>query len=281
MVNLNEHKLKVVTSWKDYKVDPRYFVLLFLFSFTFAGIVYLGFFQSWKSIVTAVTVSVGTEIILTRLVFKVWRFPISAVITGMGVGLLISSPYLWIYALTSFLSITIKIFVRFKKGHVFNPNNVAVVLVLFFLAEYAVSTPKQWTNGFEVMIIILLLGIFATYMADRLDVVLSFLGSFTLFGLIRHFWFGAPLFAAVGPLMGASLQLFAFFMITDPKSTPSTRRERIIFAILVGFLDAIFRIYRIPNPQFYALFIISLVTIIPFRIWISKRINNKMGNLGE
>ncbi|SDN47600.1 NQR2, RnfD, RnfE family [Fictibacillus solisalsi] len=273
MINLKEQSLKIITSWKDYKVDPRYFVLLFLFSFTLAGMVYLGFFQSWKSILTGIVVSVTTEVVLTRLVHKVWRFPLSAVITGTGVGLLISSPYPWIYALTSFLSIVIKMFVRFKKGHIFNPNNIAVVLVLFTLNQYAVSTPKQWTNGFEIMMVILLLGIFATYMANRLDVVLSFLGSFTLFGLLRHYWLGAPMYAALGPLMGASLQLFAFFMITDPKSTPSTRRERILFAFLVGALDAIFRIYRIPNPQFYALSLISLLTIIPFRIWIAKRIN--------
>ncbi|WP_214483041.1 RnfABCDGE type electron transport complex subunit D [Bacillus sp. SM2101] len=281
MINLKENKLRVVTSWSEYKIDPRYFVLLFLASFTIGGQFYLDFYQKWDAVITSVSVTVLTEIILTKIFHKKWNlFPISAVITGMGVGLLVSSYLLWVYALTAFISIFLKFVIKFKKGHIFNPNNVAVVLVLFFLQEYAVSTPKQWSNGYLIMAVILCLGLIATYLANRLDVVLTFLGGFTVFGLFRHFVLGAPLFAAIGPLFGAGLQLFAFFMITDPKSTPTTRKSRIIFALLVAFVDAVFRVYRIPNPQFYALFVISLLTIIPFRIWVSKKINhNKIGEV--
>lgn len=145
-----------------------------------------------------------------------------------------------------------------------------MVIMLIALPQFAVSTPKQWTNGFGIMLFIMLLGLIVCYLANRLDSVLTFLGSFALFGLMRHYFFGAPLYAALGPLMGASLQLFCFFMITDPKSSPSTRRGRIIFAFAVAAIDAFFRIQRIPNPQFYALFLVCLLVVVPHRLWMSK-----------
>ncbi|SDZ40557.1 RnfABCDGE type electron transport complex subunit D [Bacillus sp. 166amftsu] len=262
--------LKPVISWRDYKVDPRYFILLFLFTFVCAGQLFLGFFQQWDAVFVSVTTTVLTEFIIVRVIYKKFAFPLSAFITGLGVSLLLSSHVLAIYVLTSFLAIVLKFTIRFKGGHVFNPNNLAMVVVLFLLPAYAVSTPKQWTNGFTVMALVLCLGVIACYMAKRLDIVVSYLTGFVIFALMRHYAFGAPLWAALGPLMGASLQLFSFFMITDPKSTPTTRKARIIFGLSVALIDAIFRIYNIPNSQFYALFTIAALSIIPFRLWATK-----------
>ncbi|MGN7402004.1 RnfABCDGE type electron transport complex subunit D [Cytobacillus praedii] len=276
MINVKKQSTELITSWKDYKVDPRYFLLLFLFSFFTVGQVYLGFYQTWKALIVAVTFTTLTELFLVRLLYKKWSFPLSAVITGIGISLLLSSQVLWTYAVTSILAISLKMLIRFKGGHIFNPNNLAIVLMFFFIPSYAVSTPKQWTNGIGIMILILILGLFVTYLANRLDVVLAFLCSFALFGLGRHFIFGAPILAALGPLMGASLQLFSFYMITDPKTTPNSRKARIVFAILVAFVDAIFRVYRIPNPQFYALFIICLLFSFPYRHFIKEKSSNQI-----
>jgi enediyne biosynthesis protein E5 len=261
---------KSITSWSDYKIDPRYFLLLFLASFFTAGQVYLGFFQTIDALVLSVASTTITELVIVRFMYKKWAFPLSALITGLGISLLLSSHALWPYALTGFLAILLKFLIRFKGGHIFNPNNVALVIVLFFLPNYAVSTPKQWTNGIGVMITILILGLMVTYFANRLDTVLSFLGGFFIFGLLRYLFFEEPLFAAIGPIMGASLQLFSFYMITDPKTTPKTRKARIIFAVMVAFIDAIFRISSIPNSQFYASFIIALLFTIPYRYFTKQ-----------
>lgn len=270
MRNESIDRVRVTVAWSDYKIDPRYFILLFLSTFAVAGQVYLGFFQRWDDLLAAVLVSTLTELFLYRVFKKHWAFPISGIITGIGVSLLLSSHVMWAYALTSFLAISLKYLIRLKGGQIFNPNNLAMVIMLMALPQFAVSTPKQWTNGFGIMLFIMLLGLIVCYLANRLDSVLTFLGSFALFGLMRHYFFGAPLYAALGPLMGASLQLFCFFMITDPKSSPSTRRGRIIFAFAVAAIDAFFRIQRIPNPQFYALFLVCLFVVVPHRLWMSK-----------
>ncbi|MGA5691461.1 RnfABCDGE type electron transport complex subunit D [Cytobacillus pseudoceanisediminis] len=274
--NIVNPSFKMITSWSDYKVDPRYFLLLFLASFFTAGQVYLGFFQTWDALIISVATTVLTELILTRIIYKEWKISLSPFITGIGVSLLLSSHVLWAYALTAFLSILLKFIIRYKGGHVFNPNNLAMVLMLFLLPDFAVSTPKQWTNGIAIMLLILCLGLFVTYLANRLDTVLTFLGGFFFFGLMRHFFFGAPLLAAIGPSMGASLQLFAFYMITDPKTTPGSRKARIVFALLVAAVDAVFRINRIPNPQFYALFLVCLFFILPYRYFTKPKNEQKI-----
>lgn len=273
MRNEVQNQLRTIVKWEDYKVDPRYFIVVFLALFATVGQIYLGFFQKWETVFISIAFTTGTELLLHRLKKGVWAFPLSGLITGIGISLLLSSNVLWIYAVTAVISMVLKYTLRFKGAHIFNPNNVAMVVVLLLLPQYAVSTPKQWTNGIEVMFMIMILGILVCYIANRLDSVLTFLGSFTLFAFIRHFVFGAPLFAALGPLMGAGLQLFAFFMMTDPKSTPTTRTSRIIFAFLVAVMDAIFRVYRVPNPQFYALFVICLLFLIPYRSWVSRKVD--------
>jgi Na+-translocating ferredoxin:NAD+ oxidoreductase RnfD subunit len=274
MKNLKNLNRTVITSWTDYKIDPRYFLLLFLASFFTAGQVYLGFYQTWDVLITSVICTTTTEMILVRILYKKWKFSLSAVITGIGVSLLLSSHVLWAYAMTAVLSIVLKFIIRFKGGHLFNPNNLSLVFMLLLLPQYAVSTPKQWTNGIEIMLAILLLGLFVTYLANRLDMVITFLASFVVFGVLRHLIFGAPLLAALGPIMGASLQLFSFYMITDPKTTPVTRKMRILFGFSVALIDAIFRIYRIPNPQFYALLIICFIFNIIYRV-IANRYKSK------
>ncbi|MGA5691464.1 RnfABCDGE type electron transport complex subunit D [Cytobacillus pseudoceanisediminis] len=268
---MNSSNSPSITSWSDYKIDPRYFLLVFLASYFIAGQIYLGFFQTWDAVILSVTTTTITEFLLVRIIYKKWKFPLSAIITGTGISLLLSSHELWPYVLTSFLAIFLKFTVRFQGGHVFNPNNLALVIMLFFLPQYAVSTPKQWTNGFVIMLFILLLGLIVSYSANRLDTAVAFLVGFFVFSLVRHYFFGEPLLFAMGPLMGASLQLFTFYMITDPKTTPGSRKARIIFAVLIALVDSVLRTLSITNSQFYASFLISLLFTMPYRFYSQKQ----------
>jgi len=252
------------------RLDPRYLILAFLLVFVTVGQLYLGFFQKWSAVFTSVGFAVATELFFFRL-RKIRQFPISAIISGLGISLLLSSDEGWPYALAAVLAISLKHLIRYEGRHIFNPNNIALVFMLYMLPEYAVSTPKQWTNGYEVMVLILLLGFVASYSAKRLDTVLAFLVSFVVFALGRSVFFDHPWLWSLGPVLGASFQLFTFFMITDPKTTPPTRKARIWFAVAIAFIDAIMRVLSITNSLFYAAFWVTLLVGIPYRYWRSKR----------
>ncbi|SFS54450.1 RnfABCDGE type electron transport complex subunit D [Paenibacillus sp. 453mf] len=252
--------------------DPRYFILLFLLSFTMAGQLLLGFFQDWTDVLASVVTAVVLELIIVGFRYKTWKSPLSALITGLGIGLLLSSHLTWPYILTSVLAIGIKHALRIDRNHIFNPNNVAMVIMLFFLPQYAVSTPKQWTNGWEIMFIILFFGFLAAYKAGRMDTVLAFASGYALFAGIRHWGLGEPFYYAFGPMLGAAFQLFTFFMITDPKTTPSGRNQRIWFGFAIALSDAILRVAEVNHSLFYASFLVTLLIGLPLRIW--KVMNN-------
>jgi Na+-translocating ferredoxin:NAD+ oxidoreductase RnfD subunit len=58
-------------------------------------------------------------------------------------------------------------------------------------------------------------------------------------------------------MLGAAFQIFAFSMLTDPKTTPETRRMRIVFGLAVAVLDGVLRLMNIQNSPFIALLCIS------------------------
>ena len=99
------------------------------------------------------------------------------------------------------------------------------------------------------------------YRAARSDVTYAFLLTHVgiLFG--RAFWLGDPLGVPLKQLQSGSLLLFAFYMISDPKTTPDSRIGRILFAILVAAEAAYVQsgLYR-TNGLLWSLALSSILT---------------------
>src|SRR5664279_5239157 len=70
-----------------------------------AGHLTFGILEGYKNILLSIGCSMLTELILARLVFGTWKNLSSAYITGISVGILVRSPYLWPFALTAIVSI--------------------------------------------------------------------------------------------------------------------------------------------------------------------------------
>jgi Na+-translocating ferredoxin:NAD+ oxidoreductase RnfD subunit len=115
-------------------------------------------------------------------------------------------------------------------------------------------SPGQWGSTALFGFLMACLGGLVVYRAERSDVTWAFLAFHLslLFG--RAAWLGDPLAIPVHQLSGGALLLFAFFMISDPKTTPDSRPGRILFALLVvlgaGFVQ--FRLFR-PNGLLWSL----------------------------
>src|SRR5262249_26884558 len=72
------------------------------------------------------------------------------------------------------------------------------------------------------------------YRAARRCVTFAFPGFHIALPFGRALWLGDPLSIPLHQLQNGALVLFAFFMISDPKTTPDTRLGRILFAGLVA-----------------------------------------------
>ncbi|MGB5511517.1 MAG: RnfABCDGE type electron transport complex subunit D, partial [Woeseiaceae bacterium] len=72
----------------------------------------------------------------------------------------------------------------------------------------------------------------------------------------RAVWLGDPLTIPAHQLQNGALLIFAFFMISDPKTTPDSALGRVLFATLVaGVAYVIQFIYYVPNGAIFALII--------------------------
>src|SRR5947208_14504005 len=75
-----------------------------------------------------------------------------------------------------------------------------------------------------------------------LHITLTYVAGFVALAALRHWIVGGPLLAEIAPITGPMYQLFIFFMITDPKTTVSTVRGRIIVAAAVAVAETAIRL---------------------------------------
>jgi Na+-translocating ferredoxin:NAD+ oxidoreductase RnfD subunit len=242
--------------------DPRYMVAGFLTFILLVGQIRLGFLEGLGQFFTALVVSVATELLLSRVYRREWPNPISAYMTGVSIGILVRSPVRWPYAVGSALAIAQKYAIQLRGRHLFNPSNFGLCILLLGASESVAALSKQWTNMLGVAVFVLALGGLVVARLRRLDVVVTYLACYAGLTLARGALFGASVASELGEILGPPFQLFLFFMITDPKTTPGTRPGRIAYAAAVALLEAALRTARIVHAPFYSLLVISPLFVV-------------------
>lgn len=187
---------------------------------------------------------------------------LSTIITCFGTSLLLRSDLFWIHPVIVFLVISSKFVIRIRGKHIFNPAMLGVILGINLFPHTWVS-PGQW--GFELTIGIWLLvfGLIVSGRAGISDISYAFLFfhfSFLAYRIIR---FEYQWDVLLHQFQNGALILFAFFMITDPKTIPDHKYGRIAHAFLVALVSYIWAfVYFKTNPLIWALFLVSPVVLI-------------------
>ncbi len=226
-----------------------------------------GILDGWDKLATAIAAAFIAEILLSRLLLGEWRNLSSAYISGISAGILVRSPLLWPFAFTAAIAIVSKYAIRFRGRHIFNPTNFGIVMLLLVASDSAAVLSIQWGNNMWAMLVIWIVGLFSIHKLKLFHVCASYVGAFLAFGLVRSWITGDPYLAEIAPLTGPMYQLFVLFMITDPKTTLSTTRGRVTVALLIGFVEFIFRLNEAIYAPFYALFIVGPIALIVERLW--------------
>ena len=92
--------------------------------------------------------------------------------------------------------------------------------------------------------------------ARRAETTLAFLGAYGVLLVGRALWLGDPLSIPLHQLQNGALLIFAFFMISDPKTTPNSPLGRMLFGTLVAAIAyAIQFVFYEPNGPILALII--------------------------
>jgi Na+-translocating ferredoxin:NAD+ oxidoreductase RnfD subunit len=229
-----------------------------------------GVLHGYTAIVLALVSAVATEMVLRRFLTHQPVQLASAYISGNSIAILVRSPLLWPYALGGAISIMSKYVLRVKGRHLWNPSNFGIC-VLLFLAPYAVAPLSvQWGNALWPMLIIWAVGLRVIWMAKRAHITVAYVLSFFAFALVRSLMTGSPYVTEIAPITGPMYQLFALFMITDPKTTVSSRRGAVAVACLVAFVEMLLRLAEVIYAPFYALFLVGPAALLVEMWWTSR-----------
>jgi Na+-translocating ferredoxin:NAD+ oxidoreductase RnfD subunit len=160
--------------------------------------------------------------------------------------------------------------IRWKGRHLWNPSNFAICTMLLIAPEFFSTLMTQWGNTLWPMLIVWALGAVITYRVKRFHITATYVLSFILFSFIRTQITGHPFFAELAPITGPPYQLYIFFMITDPRTTVSTKRGQIIVAFFVAVAEALFRLAHNVDAPYYALTVVGPVAMV-IDLWRQDR----------
>ena len=233
--------------------DPRYFQIAVLSTLLFFGMLSLDFGIRWQNVLAIFVTALGTQLIFTRHLSLPRFDPLSPLITSLSLTLLLRTDDVRLAACAAVIAIGSKFVMRVRNKHVFNPANVAIVSMLL-LSDHAWVSSGQWGSTAISALALSSLGFLVLTRAKRAETTVTFLIVYALLLIARATWLGDPLAIPLHQLQNGALLIFAFFMISDPKTTPDTPLGRILFAALVaGIAYTIQFVYYVPNGAILAL----------------------------
>ncbi len=241
--------------------DPRLHVAAVIITIHVLGQVGLGFAVSVPQILAAILTCAVIEVALTFRQSRSFVWPASAMLTGSGVALILrvvgtppNQPWTldgwYVFAAVAGFSLLTKYVIKYRGAHVFNPSNLGLVVAFVVLGSTRVEPLDFWWGPLDVWMITA----YAVILAGGLLITRRL----HLLALAATFWIalsvGTGVLAgsghcmttnwAFGPVCGfdfwrvivtsPEVLIFLFFMITDPKTTPSGQIGRVIFGALVA-----------------------------------------------
>jgi len=248
------------------RIDVRYLPPLFITLILVVAHTSFGILEGYSRTAAAIVTAIVAELVLCRLTWGKWPHLASAYISGISVGILIRSPFVWPYVLASLISILSKYVLRADNRHLWNPSNFGIALVLLLAPDTVTVLSIQWGNHIWPMLVIWVLGFAIVWRVGRLHVSAAYVIAFLVFGLLRSVITGNPWQATLAPITGPMYQLFIFFMVTDPKVAVSTRSGQVWVVVLVAFVEMLFRLAEVIYAPFYALFLVG-----PAALWLERR----------
>jgi glycine betaine catabolism B len=221
-------------------------VLYYLIALVAAAIVFGAFGilpYSPLAIIVSTLIVIAACWLTNAALAKMFRVPANAesiYITGLILALIISPIALKPFDLNSFgfliaaslFAMASKYILAVRRKHIFNPAAIAIVITAFVFGQYA----SWWVGGnLPLFAFVVIGGLLVVRKIQRFDLVLSFAIAAVVSTIVTNPGFD-PFVTAEKALIHTSLLFFAFVMLTEPLTTPPTRKLRIAYGLLVGAL---------------------------------------------
>jgi hypothetical protein len=252
----------VLPGWRD----PRLHLGAVIVSLHVLGQVAFDFRLSIAQILIAVGTAALLELAIVLQRQRMLAWPASALLTGNGVAFILRVPGTehgdwwstegwWIFAGTAAVSLLSKYVIRLRGAHVFNPSNFGLVLCFLVLGPALADPLDFWwgpmSAALALALVIIVVGGFA--ILSRLGLLLMAVAFWLVFvaavAVVAATGHAMTARWHLGPVDGLhfwavlafspEILVFLFFMLTDPKTVPRGRRERVLFGVAVALLAAL------------------------------------------
>ena len=215
--------------------DPRYYQIAVLGTLVAYGVLALDFGIRVENALAIAVSALLAQFAGTKLAGLPRFDPLSPLITSLSLTLLLRTDLVAVAALAALIAISSKFLVRVRGKHVFNPANVAIV-TLMVSTDHAWISSGQWGSAAIGAFLLACLGFIVLTRAKRAETTIGFLGFYALLLFGRALWLGDPLTIPMHQLQNGALLVFAFFMISDPKTTPDAAVGRVFYSMVVAGL---------------------------------------------
>ena len=241
--------------------DPRYYQIAVLGALVAYGVLALDFGIRIENAIAIAVTALLVQFAGTRAAGLPRFDPLSPLITSLSLTLLLRTDLVGVATLAALIAISSKFLVRVRGKHVFNPANVAIV-TLMLSSDHAWISSGQWGSAAIGAFALACLGFIVLTRAKRAETTIGFLGFYALLLFGRALWLGDPLAIPLHQLQNGALLVFAFFMISDPRTTPDTRIGRFLYSALVASIAFAIQ-YVLHQPHGPILALIATAPLVP------------------
>jgi len=226
------------------RIDPRWLSSILL------TLILIGLEVSRRSItsdmrpwVFALSTALASELVLHWLHTGRAVNLLSAYISGNSVIILLKpeKSLVWPYPVCAALAILSKYVLRYKGRHLWNPTNFSVCAMLLLAPHQVSILSHQWGNDLWIVGVIWCVGLLVVIRARVWHLTIGYLVLFTALAWVRTLFNHQSLEAELAPVTGPMYQLFMFFMVTDPRTIVSGRRNQLAVLVLVALVELAIR----------------------------------------
>lgn len=227
--------LRETVEW--FQTDGRHFQIVSQVLFLTYGIGVLGWDADGWKFLAAMVGSVGMQLLAISYSGAPTSSIKSAMITTLGLSLLLKAGSPWLFLFAGILAISQKFLIKVNGKHLWNPANFGIVVIILLTGEAWVS-PGQWGSSATLVFIIGTAGLGVLSKVRRLDIGFIFVLTYAALEYVRTIlYLGWSHDVWMHKLSSGSFWLFALFMITDPMTTPDHKKARIAWVIIVAAIS--------------------------------------------
>jgi hypothetical protein len=179
---------------------------------------------------------------------------LSTAAAAFGIALFFRAASPWYFFAAGALAIGLKYVVRNHSTHIFNPSNIAILLMVFTFTSSTTVEITQWGSNPIFYIAVAAVLVYIAAVAQMIRITVSFLVAYTVL-LVGGFQLGLVEIGHHVGLLGPSFMLFISFMLTDPKTAPRTFPEQWVQGPSVAAVYFLLELFGVR----YALFVASFL----------------------